>query len=217
MSCCDFDNDIYDNKIKKLENNLKNFEKEQNKTNAEIYTLLKQSGVDFSQYYALNEDDYTRTLTSDDDVNTLEPGAYKIVKTDMPQNAPTGSKSPEYDGTLIQSNSYALLFENGFDVYHHSKTSDETWTEWERIATQEWVNQQIQDITGGSVTEDWVKSNYYALTLNQYKPIPENADYATLNAGCYYGNASNFTNEIISSLVGNILLIKFVLMSLCFT
>lgn len=209
MSCCDFDNDIYDNKIKKLENNLKNFEKEQNKTNAEIYTLLKQSGVDLSQYYALNEEDYTKTLTSDDDVNTLEPGTYKIVKTDMPQNAPTGVVSTEYDGTLIQSNSYALLFENGFDVYYHSKTSDETWTEWERIATQDWVNQQIQDITGGGVTADWVKSNYYALTSSQYTTIPENTDYNTLEPGCYLAKSSNLTNSEISSLNANLLIIKF--------
>lgn len=316
MSCCDFDNDIYDNKIKKLENNLKNFEKEQNKTNAEIYTLLKQSGVDLSQYYALNEDDYTRTLTSDDDINTLEPGTYKIVKTDMPQNAPTGVASSNYDGTLIQSNSYALLFENGylhigslitglnifrwnyvinsnlinihlqyymlisrysdgefiddihtlsqnttgvyivnsttqnlpvqqngiiivrigtatnslfvtfipedsFDVYYCAKKADGTWTEWGQVAfmsdvpslegyaTQEWVNQQIQDITGGGVTADWVKNNYYALTNSQYKKIPVNTDYNTLQPGCYIGNASNFTNTNISSLGGKVLIIKF--------
>lgn len=263
MSCCDFDNDIYDNKIKKLENNLKNFEKEQNKTNAEIYTLLKQSGVDLSQYYALNEDDYTKTLTSEDDVNTLEPGTYKIVKTDMPQNAPTGIASSQYDGTLILSNSYAILFENGFlhignlltginkfkwnyvinsnlinihlqsymliskysdgefiddihtlnqsstgvyivnsatqnlpvqqngiiivrigtatnslfvtfipedsfDVYYCAKKANGTWTEWGQVAfmsdvpslegyaTQEWVNEQISEITGGAVTTDIV-------------------------------------------------------------
>ena len=320
MSCCDFDNDIYDNKIKKLENNLKNFEKEQNKTNAEIYTLLKQSGVDLSQYYALNEEDYTKTLTSDDDVNTLEPGTYKIVKTDMPQNAPSGVANSEYDGTLIISNSYAILFENGylhigsffsamnrfrwnyvinsnlinihlqyymlisrysdgefiddihilnqnhtgvfivnsttqnlpvqqngiiivrlgtatnslfvtfipedsFDVYYCAKKSDGTWTEWEQVAfvsdvpslagyaTQEWVNQQIQDISGGGVTANWVKSNYYALTNSQYNTIPENTNYRTLKAGCYYGLASNFTDDIISSLKKQILLIKFNLWS----
>ena len=177
-------------------------------------TLLKN-------YYALNEEDYTKTLTSEDDINTLEPGTYKIVKEDMPQNAPSGIVSSQYDGTLIQSNSYALLFADGFGEYYRTKTSEDSWTEWNKIAfmsdvpsltgyaTQDWVNQQIQDITEGSVTADWVKNNYYALTINQYKPIPENADYTTLDAGCYYGNASNFTNEIISSIVGPILLIKF--------
>ena len=319
MSCCDFDNDIYDNKIKKLENNLKNFEKEQNKTNAEIYTLLKQSGVDLSQYYALNEDDYTRTLTSDDDINTLEPGTYKIVKTDMPQNAPKGFAINPYDGTLIKSTDYMLVFEetgfhfcyaiqlsngsviwtwydyapytiiqgllasymklrsynefqyddihklSGFaagvhtvdstvsnlpiqsagiliirqginttnnyivtflpqntnDVYRCMKKTDGSWTEWERIAfisdipslagyaTQDWVNQQIQDITGGGVTADWVKNNYYPLTNSQYRIIPENTDYNTLAVGCYYGRSANFTNTTISSIGGYILLVKF--------
>lgn len=213
MSCCDFDNDIYDNKIKKLENNLKNFEKEQNKTNAEIYTLLKQSGVDLSQYYALNEEDYTKTLTSEDDVNTLEPGTYKIVKTDMPQNAPTGVVSTEYDGTLILSNSYALLFENGsdtdiFEVYYHTKTSEDSWTEWKKLAfmsdipslagyaTEEWVNQQIQDITGGSVTADWVKSNFLAINSSVYTHITEPTDITTLyNPGVYYCDANTLTQN----------------------
>ena len=209
MSCCDFDNDIYDNKIKKLENNLKNFEKEQNRTNAEIYTLLKQSGVDLSQYYALNEDDYTKTLTSEDDINTLEPGTYKIVKTDMPQNAPTGIASSEYDGTLIQSNSYALLFENGFDVCYRTKTSDETWTEWERVAfmsdlpnlsgyaTQDWVNQQIQDITGGSVTADWVKSNFFPVTYELYKRISENSDLNDYKTPSIYRCITNTISQTI--------------------
>lgn len=316
MSCCNFDNDILFDKIKDLEKNVKKFEREQNKTNAEIYTLLKQSGVDLSQYYALNEEDYTKVLTSEDNINTLEPGTYKIVKGDMPQNAPTGIESSDYDGTLIQSNSYALLFENGylhigsffsamnrfrwnyvinsnlinihlqyymlisrysdgefiddihilnqnltgvfivnsttqnlpvqqngiiisrigtatnslfvtfipedsFDVYYCAKKADGTWTEWGQVAfmsnvpslegyaTQEWVNQQIQDITGGSVTADWVKSNYYALTNNQYKPIQQNTDYNTLEPGCYFGLASNFTNDTISSLGGLLIIIKF--------
>lgn len=303
MSCCDFDNDIYDNKIKKLENNLKNFEKEQNKTNAEIYTLLKQSGVDLSQYYALNEEDYTKTLTSEDDVNTLEPGTYKIVKTDMPQNAPTGVVSTEYDGTLILSNSYAILFENGFlhignlltginkfkwnyvinsnlinfhlqsymliskysdgefiddihtlnqsstgvyivnsatqnlpvqqngiiivrigtatnslfvtfipedsfDVYYCAKKANGTWTEWGQVAfmsdvpslegyaTQEWVNQQIQDITGGSVTADWVQSNFLAINSSVYTHITEPTDITTLyNPGVYYCDANTLTQN----------------------
>lgn len=316
MSCCNFENDILFEKIKDLEKNVKKFEKEQNKTNAEIYTLLKESGVDLSQYYALNEEDYTKTLTSEDDINTLEPGTYKIVREDMPQNSPVGVESSEYDGTLIQSNSYAILVENGylhigtfftamnrfrwnyvinsnlinihlqyymliskysngdfiddihilnqnltgvfivnsttqnlpvqengiiivrlgtatnslfvtfipedsFDVYHCAKKSDGTWTEWEQVAflsdvpsltgyaTEEWVNQQIQDITGGNVTADWVKSNYYALTREQYTTLGKNTDYNTLKAGCYFGHASNFTNSVISSLAGDILIIKF--------
>ena len=307
MSCCDFDNDIYDNKIKKLENNLKNFEKEQNKTNAEIYTLLKQSGADLSQYYALNEEDYTKTLTSDDDVNTLEPGTYKIVKTDMPQNAPSGVASSNYDGTLIQSNSYAILFENdylhigsffsamnrfrwnyvinsnlinihlqyymlisrysdgefiddihnlnqnstgvyivnsttqnlpvqqngiiivrigtatnslfvtfipedSFDVYYCAKKADETWTEWGQVAfmsdvpslegyaTQEWVNQQIQDITGGSVTEDWVKSNFLTIDYDNYSVIEANADLNTyIKPGTYTCPASSTAATVINN------------------
>lgn len=219
MSCCNFDNDILFEKIKNLEKNVKKFEREQNKTNAEIYTLLKQSGVDLSQYYALNEEDYTKVLTSEDDINTLEPGTYKIVKEDMPQNAPTGVASSEDDGTLIQSNSYALF---KMDLmYYRTKTSDETWTEWKQVAflsdvpsldgyaTENWVNQQIQDITGGSVTADWVKNNFYALANSQYKKIPENTDYNTLTVGSYYGKSTNFTNTNISSIGGNILLIKF--------
>lgn len=318
LNCCDLKwlQTKFDAINKKISDN----QKLQDKINTNIFKLLKESGIDvetlLKNYYALNEDDYTKTLTSEDDINTLEPGTYKIVKTDMPQNAPTGVGSSKYDGTLIQSNSYALLFENGylhigsffsdmnrfrwnyvinsnlinihlqyymliskysdgefiddihslnerstgvyivnsatqnlpvqqngiiivrigratnslfvtfipedsFDVYYCAKKSDGTWTEWGQVAfmndvpslegyaTQEWVNQQIQDITGGSVTADWVKSNYYALTLDQYIPIPENTDYATLSPGCYYGNATNFSNEIISSIGGNILLIKF--------
>ena len=318
LNCCDLKwlQTKFDAINKKISDN----QKLQDKINTNIFKLLKESGIDvetlLKNYYALNEEDYSKTLTSEDDINTLEPGTYKIVKTDMPQNAPTGNASSEYDGTLIQSNSYALLFENGFlhignfltginkftwnyvinsnllnihlqsymliskysdgefindihtlnerstgvyivnsatqnlpvqqngiiivrlgtatnslfvtfipedsfDVYYCAKKADGTWTEWGQVAfmsnvpslagyaTQEWVNQQIQDITGGSVTEDWVKNNYYALTLNQYKPIPENANYTTLSAGCYYGNATNFSDEIISSLGGSILLIKF--------
>lgn len=302
MSCCNFDNDILFEKIKNLEKNVKKFEKEQNKTNAEIYTLLKQSGVDLSQYYALNEEDYTKILTSEDDINTLEPGTYKIVKEDMPQNAPTGITSSDYDGTLIQSNSYAILFENGylhigsffsamnsfhwnyvinsnlinihlqyymlisrysdgefiddihilnqnltgvfivnsttqnlpvqqngiiivrigtatnslfvtfipedsFDVYHCAKKSDGTWTEWEQVAflsdvpsltgyaTQEWVNQQIQDITGGSVTADWVKANFIAATYNQYTILTEPTDITTLNPGVYACRTGSLTKN----------------------
>lgn len=302
MSCCNFDNDILFEKIKNLEKNVKKFVREQNKTNAEIYTLLKESGVDLSQYYALNEEDYTKVLTSEDDINTLEPGTYKIVSTDMPQNAPTGVASSDYDGTLIQSNSYALLFENGylhigsffsamnrfrwnyvinsnlinihlqyymlisrysdgefiddihilnqnltgvfivnsttqnlpvqqngiiisrigtatnslfvtfipedsFDVYHCAKKSDGTWTEWKQVAflsdvpsltgyaTQEWVNQQIQDITGGSVTADWVKSNYYPLTTSQYNSVTEKTDLASLPIGVSVVNSINLTDK----------------------
>ena len=71
---------------------------------------MKESGIDvealLKNYYALNEDDYTKTLTSEDDINTLEPGTYKIVKEDMPQNAPDGitpigATSRKYNGTLI--------------------------------------------------------------------------------------------------------------------
>lgn len=391
MSCCNFDNDILFEKIKNLEKNVKKFEREQNKTNAEIYTLLKQSGVDLSQYYALNEEDYTKVLTSEDDINTLEPGTYKIVKTDMPQNAPKGITSSDYDGTLIQSNSYAILFENGylhigsffsamnrfrwnyvinsnlinihlkyymlisrysdgefiddihilnqnltgvfivnsttqnlpvqqngiiisrigtatnslfvtfipedsFDVYHCAKKSDGTWTEWEQVAflsnlpnlsenawltnnyvssinlntittpksvsyppntsgaptanrgfyvasniadnrlielaieggsgqvytrqyinsihsswkplafksdipsldgyaTETWVNQQIQDITGGSVTADWVKSNFYPLTASQYYTINEATAFSDLKIGITVINSNNITDK----------------------
>lgn len=366
----------------------------------------------------MNEEDYNKTLTSEDDINTLEPGTYKIVKEDMPQNAPIGVANSEYDGTLIISNSYAILIEYGFlhignlltdinkfiwnyvinsnlinihlqyymliskysdgeyiddihilnqnltgvfivnsttqnlpvqqngiiivrlgtatnslfvtfipedsfDVYHCAKKSDGTWTEWEQVAflsdvpsltgyatqewvksnawttglnnipyndlndlvhegaaysvpknttnapglnagyvyvirptdnfyiqvffsvngtiytrtystttksfsswflfvslpylnsilasyaTKTWVNHQIQDITGGSVTADWVKANYYALTRNQYTTIAENTDYNKLKPGCYFGFASNFTNSEISSLEGELLIIKF--------
>lgn len=228
LNCCDLK--YLQRKFDAINKKINDNQKIQDKINANIFELLKESGIDVEKllknYYALNEDDYTKTLTSDDDINTLEPGTYKIVKTDMPQNAPngitsTGATSREYNGTLIISNSYEILFKNGFDVCFHSKTSDETWTEWERIAfmsdvpslkgyaTQEWVNQLIQDITGGSVTADWVKSNYYALTNNQYMPIPQNTDYNTLGPGCYLTQSSNLTNSEISSLGGTLLLIKF--------
>lgn len=156
--------------------------KTQDEINAYIFKLLKENSVDientFKNYYALNEEDYTKTLTSEDDINTLEPGTYKIVKTDMPQNAPTGIASSEYDGTLIISNSYALF---KMDLmYYRTKTSDETWTEWKQVAfmsdvpslvgyaTQEWVNEQIQGVTGESVTAEWVKANYSAINRSQY-------------------------------------------------
>lgn len=318
LNCCDLKwlQTKFDAINKKISDN----KKLQDRINANIFKLIQESGIDVEKllknYYALNEEDYTKTLTSDDDVNTLEPGTYKIVKTDMPQNAPTGVASSNYDGTLIQSNSYAILFENGylhigsffsemnrfrwnhvinsnlinihlqyymlisrysdgefiddihtlsqrntgvyiinsttqnlpvqqngiiivrigtatnslfvtfipedsFDVYYCAKKADGTWTEWGQVAfmsdvpslegyaTQEWVNQQIQDITGGSVTADWVKSNYYALTNNQYMPIPQNTDYNTLGPGCYLTQSSNLTNSEISSLGGTLLLIKF--------
>lgn len=318
LNCCDLKwlQTKFDAINKKISDN----KKIQDRINANIFKLIQESGIDvealLKNYYALNEDDYTKTLTSKDDINTLEPGTYKIVKTDMPQNAPTGVVSSEYDGTLIQSNSYALLFENGylhigklitglnrftwsyvinsnlinihlqyymlisrysdgefiddihtlsqrntgvyiinsttqnlpvqqngiiivrigtatnslfvtfipedsFDVYYCAKKADGTWTEWGQVAfmsdvpslegyaTQEWVNQQIQDITGGSVTADWVKSNYYPLTNSQYRTIPKNTDYNILTPGCYYGKASNFTNTTISSLGGTLLIIKF--------
>lgn len=193
MSCCDFDNDIYDNKIKKLENNLKNFEKEQNKTNAEIYTLLKQSGVDLSQYYALNEDDYTKTLTSEDDINTLEPGTYKIVSRDMPQNAPSGVVSTEYDGTLIQSNSYALLYADGFGVYHRTKTSEDSWKEWNKIAF-------MSDVPSlaGYATQEWVKQNSLIISRPNYTPLQTNEDLNNIKIpGAYYvnGRAESIKNR----------------------
>lgn len=285
LNCCDLKwlQTKFDTINKKISDN----QKLQDKINANIFKLLKESGIDvealLKNYYALNEDDYTKTLTSEDDINTLEPGTYKIVKEDMPQNAPTGVASSDYDGTLIQSNSYAILVENGylhigklitglnrftwsyvinsnlinvhlqyymliskysdgefiddihtlnqnltgvfivnsatqnlpvqqngiiisrigtatnslfvtfipedsFDVYHCAKKSDGTWTEWKQVAflsdvpsltgyaTQDWVNQQIQDITGGSVTADWVNSNYMALNRSQYVNISENND-----------------------------------------
>ena len=258
LNCCDLKwlKRKFDAINKKIDDN----QNIQDKINANIFKLLKESGIDikntFKNYYALNEDEYTKTLTSEDDINTLEPGTYKIVKTDMPKNTPIGVASSEYDGTLIQSNSYAILFENGylhigslitglnifhwnyvinsnlinihlqyymliskysngefiddihtlnqnttgvyivnsatqnlpvqqngiiivrigtatnslfvtfipedsFDVYYCAKKADGTWTEWGQVAfmsnvpslagyaTKDWVNQQIQDITGG--------------------------------------------------------------------
>lgn len=282
LNCCELKwlQTKFDAINKKISDN----QKIQDKINANIFKLLKESGIDvealLKNYYALNEEDYTKTLTSEDDINTLEPGTYKIVKTDMPQNAPTGIGSSNYDGTLIISNSYAILFENGFlhignlltginkfmwnyvinsnlinihlqsymliskysdgefiddihtlnqsstgvyivnsatqnlpvqqngiiivrigtatnslfvtfipedsfDVYYCAKKADGTWTEWEQVAfmsdvpslagyaTQEWVNQQIQDITGGSVTADWVKSNFLSITQSIYNVITQ--------------------------------------------
>lgn len=318
LNCCELK--YLQRKFNDINKKISDNQKLQDKINANIFKLLKENSADIENtlknYYALNEEDYTKTLTGEDDINTLEPGTYKIVKEDMPQNAPTGVTSLDYDGTLIQSNSYALLFENGylhigklitglnkftwsyvinsnlinihlqyymlisrysdgefiddihilnqnltgvfivnsttqnlpvqqngiiisrigtatnslfvtfipedsFDVYHCAKKSDGTWTEWEQVAflsdvpsltgyaTQDWVNQQIQDITGGSVTADWVKSNYYALTNSQYNTIPENTDYNDLEPGCYFGLAENITNTTISSLGGRILIVKF--------
>lgn len=295
LNCCDLKwlQTKFDAINKKISDN----QKLQDKINANIFKILKESGIDvealLKNYYALNEEDYTKTLTSEDDINTLEPGTYKIVKEDMPQNAPTGVASSDYDGTLIQSNSYAILFENGylhigsffsamnrfrwnyvinstlinirlqyymlisrysdgefiddihtlnqmstgvfivnsatqnlpvqqngiiivrigtatnslfvtfipedsFDVYHCAKKSDGTWTEWEQVAfmsdvpsltgyaTENWVNQQIQDITGGSVTADWVKSNFLGITQSVYNTIQKNTDLNNIiNPGTY--------------------------------
>lgn len=320
LNCCDLKwlQTKFDAINKKISDN----QKLQDKINANIFKLLKESGIDvealLKNYYALNEDDYTKTLTSEDDINTLEPGTYKIVEEDMPQNAPKGFATTPYDGTLIKSNNYMVLYEstgfhfaagipigvntvwawydyapyaiiktllfnymqirsynkfqyddvhkltgfaagvytvdatvanlpvqteglliirqgvnktdnyivtflpqNSNDVYRCYKNTDGSWSEWEQVAflsdvpsltgyaTEAWVNEQIQNITGGSVTADWVKTNYYALTNTQYKNIPENTDYNTLTPGCYYGRANNFTNTKISSLNGTILLIKF--------
>lgn len=304
MSCCNFDNDILFDKIKDLEKNVKKFEKEQNKTNAEIYTLLKESGVDLSQYYALNEEDYTKVLTSEDDINTLEPGTYKIVEEDMPQNAPKGFAVTPYDGTLIKSNNYMVLYEstgfhfaagipigvntvwvwydyapyaiiktllfnymqirsyvkfqyddvhkltgfaagvytvdatvanlpvqteglliirqgvnktdnyivmflpqNSNDIYKCCKRPNGIWSVWERIAfysnipsldgyaTEEWVNEQIQDITGGSVTADWVKANFLAINSNVYIHITQETDITKLQPGTYYCDSNTLTQN----------------------
>lgn len=295
LNCCDLK--YLQTKFDAINKKISDNQKLQDKINTNIFKLLKESGIDvetlLKNYYALNEDDYTKTLTSEDDINTLEPGTYKIVKTDMPQNAPTGVVSTEYDGTLILSNSYAILFENGFlhignlltginkfkwnyvinsnlinihlqsymliskysdgefiddihtlnqsstgvyivnsatqnlpvqqngiiivrigtatnslfvtfipedsfDVYYCAKKANGTWTEWGQVAfmsdvpslegyaTQEWVNQQIQDITGGSVTADWVKSNFLTIARENYPVIKENADLNTyIKPGTY--------------------------------
>ena len=304
LNCCDLKwlQTKFDAINKKISDN----QKLQDKINANIFKLIQESGIDvkalLKNYYALNEDDYTKTLTSDDDINTLEPGTYKIVKEDMPQNAPTGVANSKYDGTLIISNSYALLFEYGFlhignlltdinkfmwnyvinsnlinihlqyymliskysdgefiddihtlnqmstgvfivnsatqnlpvqqngiiivrigratnslfvtfipedsfDVYYCAKKTDGTWTEWGQVAfmsdvpsltgyaTQEWVNQQIQDITGGSVTADWVKANFIAATYNQYTILTEPTDITTLNPGVYACRTGSLTKN----------------------
>ena len=264
-------------------------QKIQDKINANIFELLKESGINvealFKNYYALNEEDYTKTLTSEDDINTLEPGTYKIVKEDMPQNAPDGIGIATYNGTLIKSQNYMALFEdtgfhfaagivlndnviwtwyhyisktqidlllfnymkirnydkfnysdvhdltgfaagvytvdasvknlpvaseglliirqgvnktdnyivmflpqNSNEIYKCYKRTDGAWSRWEQFAfvsdvpnlagyaTQEWVNQQIQDITGGGVTADWVKANFSALNNSQYIQIEANTD-----------------------------------------
>ena len=306
LNCCDLKwlQTKFDAINKKISDN----KKVQDKINANIFKLLKESGIDVEKllknYYALNEDDYTKTLTSEDDINTLEPGTYKIVKTDMPQNSPMGISNSKYDGTLIISNSYAILIEYGFlhignlltginkfmwnyvinsnlinihlqyymliskysdgefiddihtlnqmstgvfivnsatqnlpvqqngiiivrsgtatnslfvtfipedsfDVYYCAKKADGSWTEWGQVAfmsdvpslegyaTQEWVNQQIQDITGGSVTADWVKNNYYALTSSQYIQIEANTDLNDIVTPGVY-NAPNTTLTLLN-------------------
>lgn len=103
-------------KIKSLAKNILNYQALQDKVNKRIFELLKESGAEventLKNYYALNEEDYTKTLTSEDDINTLEPGTYKIVRTDMPQNAPTGIGIATYNGTLIKSQNYMALFED---------------------------------------------------------------------------------------------------------
>lgn len=168
LNCCDLKwlQTKFDAINKKISDN----QKLQDRINANIFEILKESGTDvgslLKSYYALKEDDYTKVLTSEDDINTLEPGTYKIISTDMPQNAPKGIGSSDYDGTLIQSNSYALLFENDFDIYYRTKTSDEIWTEWEQVAF-------MNDVPSlaGYATQDWVQSQNYL------KEIPD--DYAT--------------------------------------
>ena len=116
LDCCDLK--YLQRKFNEINKKIDDNQNIQDKINANIFKLLKESGIEIEallkNYYALNEEDYTKTLTSEDDINTLEPGTYKIVKTDMPQNAPRGVANSEYDGTLIISNSYAILIEYGF-------------------------------------------------------------------------------------------------------
>lgn len=307
LNCCDLKwlQTKFDAINKKISDN----KKIQDKINANIFKLLKENGIDvetlLKNYYALNEDDYTKTLTSEDDINTLEPGTYKIVKEDMPQNAPDGIGIATYNGTLIKSQNYMALFEdtgfhfapgivsndnviwtwyhyiskthidlllsnymkirnydkfnysdlhdltgfaegvyyvdasvknlpiakegiliirqgvnktdnyivmylqqNSNDIYKCYKKTNNTWSVWERLAfysnipsldgyaTQAWVNQQIQDITGGSVTADWVKSNYYPLTTSQYNIVAEKTELASLPIGVSVINSNNLTDKL---------------------
>lgn len=306
LNCCDLKwlQTKFDAINKKITDN----QKLQDKINANIFKILKESGTVvealLKNYYALNEDDYTKTLTSEDDINTLEPGTYKIVKEDMPQNAPKGFAVTPYDGTLIKSNNYMVLYEsNGFhfaagipigvntvwtwydyapyaiiktllfnymqirnydkfqyddvhklsgfaagvytvdatvanlpvqeeglliirqgvnktdnyivmflpqnsnNVYKCFKKTNGSWSAWDRIAflknipsldgyaTETWVNQQIQDITGGSVTADWVKANFLAINSNVYIHITQETDITKLQPGTYYCDSNTLTQN----------------------
>lgn len=310
LNCCDLKwlQTKFDAINKKISDN----QKLQDRINANIFEILKESGTDvgslLKSYYALKEDDYTKVLTSEDDINTLEPGTYKIVKEDMPQNTPTGFTGTPYDGTLIKSNNYMVLYEStgfhfaagipigvntvwawydyapyaiietfiktllfnymqirsydkfqyddvhklaGFaegvytvdatvanlpvqteglliirqgvnksdnyivmflpqtsnDVYRCYKNTDGSWSEWEQVAflsdvpsldgyaTENWVNQQIQDITGGSVTADWVKANFLGINSNVYTHITQETDITKLQPGTYYCDSNTLTQN----------------------
>ena len=186
LNCCDLK--YLQTKFDAINKKISNNQKLQDKINTNIFKILKESGIEvealLKNYYALNEEDYTKTLTSEDDINTLEPGTYKIVKEDMPQNAPTGVASSDYDGTLIQSNSYAILFKNGFDIYYHSKTSDETWTEWEQVA----FLSDVPSLTGYA-TQEWVEQNYLTIQQSNYVRLQKNDDLNNIKTPRVYSGA----------------------------
>ena len=299
LNCCDLK--YLQAKFDAINKKISNNQELQDRVNKNMFELLRATENGLKDYYALNESVYIRTLSSEDDINTLEPGTYKIVSTDMPQNAPSGVASSEYDGTLIQSNSYAVLFENGFihigtyfdtmhrfrwnyvinsnlinihlqyymlisnyqdgefiddihnlnqrstgvyivnsetqnlpvqqngiiivrigtatnslfvtfipedsfDIYYCAKKADGTWTEWGQAAfmsdvpslagyaTQEWVNQQIQDITGGSVTADWVKANFES--IKDYISLESGSDLNNIKTPNVYYSLTNILETI---------------------
>lgn len=138
LNCCDLK--WLQTKFEAINKKISDNKKLQDRINANIFKLIQESGIDVEKllknYYALNEEDYTKTLTSEDDINTLEPGTYKIVRTDMPQNAPDGIGLATYNGTLIKSQNYMALFEDtGFHFAAGIVLSDNViWTWYHYIS-----------------------------------------------------------------------------------
>jgi len=73
LNCCDLK--WLQTKFNAINKKISDNKKIQDKINANIFKLLKESGIDVEEllknYYALNEDDYTKTLTSEDDIKNL--------------------------------------------------------------------------------------------------------------------------------------------------
>lgn len=104
--------------------------------------------------------DYTRSLTSSDDCNTLEQGVY-VFSQSVPQNAPSGVQY----GTLIvvqgQTPSastvynFQLLSVSGRGLYYRRKqgVSGDVFANWTKVAKQEDIDSLNSNSTGSGALE----------------------------------------------------------------